>query len=80
MGPERHSDKVQRHAETKVSHMDICMEEKEHSKQRKQWGQGLWDGGPLGVFGKSKEASMSGAVIKVREVMKSSSDRAPWPW
>lgn len=76
MGPERHSDEGQRRAETKVSHMDICMGEKEHSLQREQWGQGLWDGGPLGVFGKSKEASMSGAVIKVKEVMKSLADRA----
>lgn len=40
------------------------MEEKEHSKQRKQLEQGFWDGGPLEVFGKSKETSMSGDQVQ----------------
>lgn len=67
MGQERHSDKVQRHAEIKVSHVDIGVGEKgekEHSNQIRQWGQGPEVEGSLGVFGKSKEASK--AVIKGR--------------
>lgn len=69
VGQERHSDKVQRHAEIKGSHSDIWVGEKgekEHSDQRRQWGQGPEVEGSLGVFGKSKEVNKAGPVIKVR--------------
>lgn len=56
MGPERHFDEGQRRAETKVSHMDICVGEKEHSLQREQWGQGFWDGVHLEFLGRARRS------------------------
>lgn len=54
MGQERHSDKVQRHTEIKVSHVDIWVGEKGHPRQRKQWGQRPRSGGTHEVFGEEQ--------------------------
>lgn len=54
VGLERHSDKVRRHAETQVSHADICVGEKEHSKQRKHGDKGPAVGVRLESLGRAR--------------------------